>query len=113
MTCCDNPVFLGCFNHCENIMLDLIALDTGTHHVVFRQFGVLNRQRFAAIQGAQFVIPNVFNENAEVTFQIYKPGNRLFTDKKMNTCFKIRITPQYAVDCEQGDWDEMLSCINC
>jgi hypothetical protein len=102
MSCCNNKIFLGCFNACNNITLPIISTYTGvavlkwTAHRTF----VVNLN---VVQGENIIIPaGQLNESAKISFTLEQPNGDPITYIPNNSddpieydCFTIETSIQY------------------
>lgn len=76
---------LGCFFHCGELELPLIACETGMHVFIFSNNGAKFTQEVFALEGENFKVDNHFNECSETSFQVIKPdGNLLKIDTSLD-----------------------------
>ena len=83
---------LGCFSHCGEIELPLIACQTGIHTFHYSNKGAKFSNEVFAIEGETFKVNNHFNECAPVEFYIIQPDEVQFCTKENDRfCFRINI----------------------
>lgn len=63
----------GCFAHCFDICLPIVATQTGIHVISFKNKGQFGTNKVFATAGNTIKLNNVFNESAPVTFEIIQP----------------------------------------
>lgn len=87
--CCENPYDLGCHSACAPIITNIVQPQQGYYIISYTFNGALiTREWLATPVGGFLEIPSyIFNESANVTFQIYD-GNSVFIN-----CFKAKILP--------------------
>jgi hypothetical protein len=72
--CCDNPIDLGCFNSCENILTNVSLVGTWTYTIVYNFNNSEVTQTFTTTgnNANKLEIPyNLFNESTSTTFALY------------------------------------------
>lgn len=65
------PLAIGCYTYCEDIVLPLVANYTGVHTLEYHFKGAIHTSVFEAVEGQNFVLPNVFNESSKAIIRIY------------------------------------------
>lgn len=78
MACNYPPINIGCFGHCDNIVLPFNATQTGIHILYFDFAGTTVKSYFEGVQGEKIVFDNPFNETSCTTFQIVNPDGTQF-----------------------------------
>ena len=88
--CCENPINLGCFNSCENILTNVVLVGTWTYTIVYDFNGAEITQTFTTTgnSASKLEIPHtLFNESSDTTFALYdNEGDYI-------NCFKFNIVP--------------------
>lgn len=69
---------LGCYTHCGDLALPLLAHQSGMHILEFGFNGQKYFKEFSAIQGVAFTLENVFNECGKVKLKIKQPDGTYY-----------------------------------
>lgn len=94
--CIDSKIYLGCFDNCNTIPLSFNAKQTGTHELVFRYEGQINKVEFEGVTGNEIMIPNVFNDYRKTVFNIINPDGsdfEVFQNSEQYKYFEVKISP--------------------
>lgn len=84
---------LGCYGHCGDIELPILACQTGTHLVSAFNKGLHLTNKVFAIEGEPIVLNNTFNECSTVEFQLINPdGTTYCFDDYDSFCFQIKFS---------------------
>ena len=68
---------LGCFSHCGEICLPVIAPETGQYLFSYNNKGSKFTNKVFAVKDEKFQINNIFNESSFVIFQAKQPDGSL------------------------------------
>ena len=87
---------LGCFGHCSEICLPIVASQTGVYLFSYSNKGAKFTNKVFANSGEKFLLNNIFNESSQVVFQAKQPDGELLSIEvdgvTYNTfCFKVEI----------------------
>lgn len=80
MSCCNNPINLGCFNYCSTIDTGYEAVQTGDHSLeVYLVNGVDKSIPVTISSGNNIIVPtSVLNENKEHQLKVLQPDGTYF-----------------------------------
>jgi hypothetical protein len=88
--CCDNPIDLGCFNSCQDILTNVALVGTWTYTIIYDFNGAEVTQTFTTTGNAasKLEIPHeLFNESTDTTFALYD------NEGVYINCFKFNLVP--------------------
>lgn len=87
MSCCSNPIDLGCKNYCAPITTNIIVSAGETHIVAYRFNGKLITHEITSMDAGYLVIPaGIFNEVSNITFNVHDSSGNFIA------CFKIEMS---------------------
>ena len=93
--CCDNPIDLGCFNSCQDILTNVALVGTWTYTIIYDFNGAEVTQTFTTTGNAasKLEIPHeLFNESTDTTFALYDNEGAFIN------CFKFNLVPSTFVE---------------
>ena len=70
MSCCGERYFFGCYSACDVVALPILATYTGTMTVIWTFAGNQITKEFEVEEDMAITLPNIFNENSTVDFQL-------------------------------------------
>ena len=72
--CCTSTMNLGCFGSCEDINTGIVAAMDGDYTVNAYFLAAVITQTVPLLTGEELIIPNIYNENATIIFNIQDPN---------------------------------------
>lgn len=80
---------IGCFGHCDDLALPLLAKQTGLHYLIFDWLGTRHKIESYNVTGTLFKFRNEMNESSRTTFRIEQPDGTYYSDDNGNDCFNV------------------------
>jgi hypothetical protein len=103
MSCCGERYFFGCYSACDVVLLPIVATYTGTMTVIWTFAGNQLTKTFQVEQDMPIVLPNVFNENSIIDFQLEDENEEavIFVDGETEwACFRFENNASIAAAAE-------------
>lgn len=122
MKCDKEPIFLGCFPHCGDIILPIVALNTGMHIITYSHSFNNNTKynvRVFAKAGLPIVLRTVeahFNESAKVNFSIKNPDGSQYViilEEGKTSCFCLQTQIHYDANLYVDTCKKLLDACGC
>ena len=83
--CSDYAYDLGCFCHCDRIILPITVPYTGIFNIEYKYLGVVNVRRMAFLRGDQFMVEGRwFNEESRNEFKIMDENFNVMAFQTLN-----------------------------
>lgn len=103
MSCCGERYFFGCYSACDVVALPIVATYTGTMTVIWTFAGNQITKEFEVEQDMFIILPNVFNENSTIDFQLEDENDDpvIFVDGETEwVCFRFENNASIAAAAE-------------
>ena len=92
MNCCNNGIFLGCFDVCSDVDTGLLAAENGVYTLEIYFMSIKIKKDLTLAIGNKIEVPkNLLNENSEFDLKIKAPSGFLENSYTFKTipCIKV------------------------